>query len=372
MLKPGSAIRCHSCNAIVPYEEGKSVAECAYCHAQVVLKDPNVAAMQDAARTGGGSQVGLVIGGAVAVVVGLGVLGALLVRGSAEPAPGPTPVAAAVAPKPVAPPPKPAPPPPPPKAWKEVLSFGELGTGPGMFTGPWRVAVTDDGEYFVAEGETGRVHKFDAAGKFVLLAELPPDKLTKQNKVFGMTADHAGHVWVVRSGDLVQLDAATGKILHTIAGDYPDTYFHGSVAVDAKNAVYATTDRMGDHDLVVFDAKYKKQRRLKNVHSEAAAVDGLGTLYVARDDGIDVLGADGAVKSRFAAKQDGRLIHVDDRGHFYVHGGDGVSVYEPGGAKLASFDVPSLNDFALARDGKLVALLSSGKVAVYELTLPAP
>lgn len=101
-------------------------------------------------------------------------------------------------------------------------------------------------------------------------------------------------------------------------------------------------------------------------------MDGLGTLYVARDDGIDVLGADGAVKSRFTAKQGGRLIHVDDRGHFYVHGSDGVSVHEPGGAKLASFDVPSLNDFALARDGKLVALLSSGKVAVYELTLPAP
>lgn len=369
MLKPGSAIRCHSCNAVVPYEEGKSVAECAYCHAQVVLKDPNVAAMQDAARGGAGPKVGLLIG-AVAGVGALAVLGLVLVRGSAAPALAP--VAVAPPPKPVAAVTKPAaPPPPPPKAWKQVLSFGELGTGPGMFTGPWRVAVTDDGEYFVAEGETGRVHKFDAAGKFLLLTELPPDKLTKQNKVFGMTADHAGHVWVVRSGDLLQLDAATGKLLHTIAGDYPDTYFHGSVAVDAKNAVYATTDRMGDHDLVVFDAKYKKQRRLKNVHSEAAAVDGLGTLYVARDDGIDVLGADGAVKSRFAAKQDGRLIHVDDRGHFYVHGGDGVSVYEPGGAKLASFDLPPLSDFTIAKDGSLVGLHSSGQVAVYALTLPA-
>lgn len=32
--------------------------------------------------------------------------------------------------------------------------------------------------------------------------------------------------------------------------------------------------------------------------------------------------------------------------------------------------MPSLTDFALARDGKLVALHSSGQVAVYALTLP--
>lgn len=370
MLKPGSAIRCHSCNAIVPYEEGKSVAECSYCHAQVVLKDPNVAAMQSVAKSGG-SSAGLVVGVVVAGVL-LVVLGAVLVTGRAEPSAPPQAVLAPP-PTPQTPTPPKPPPPPPPKPWKEVLSFGELGTGPGMFTEPRLVTVTDDGDYFVAERGTGRVQKFDAAGKFVLLTELPPDKLTKKKKtVFGMTADHAGHVWVVRNGDLLQLDAATGNIVHTINGDYPDTYFHGSVAVDAKNAVYATTDRMGDHDVVVFDAKYKKQHRLKNVHSEAVAVDGLGTLYVAKDDGVDVLGPDGAVKSRFAVKGGSRIIHVDDRGHFYVQDGGGVSVYEPGGAKLASFDLPAMNDFTLAKDGTLVALHSSGKVTTYALTLPSP
>lgn len=363
MVKPGSAIRCHSCNAIVPWVEDKPVVECAYCHSQVVIRDLEKPIVIGGASSGSPRNlVALAVG--AAFVAGIG--GFLLFVRSAPPPPPPavtTPPVAVVAP------PKPTPPPPPkPKAWKQVLEFGELGTGPGMFTNPRFVAVTDDGEYFVAERDTGRVHKFDATGKFVQLTELTADKLTKSKAVFGMAADHAGHVWVVRNGDLLQLSAADGKIVKTIAGDYPDTYFHGSVSVDAKNGVYATTDRMGDHDLVIFSAEGKKTNRFKKIHSESVAVDGTGTMFVARGDQIDVLGPDGAVKSRFAAR--GRTIKVDDRGHFYVDD-DGITVFDPGGARLLSLDVPSFTDFTLARDGSIVALLSSGKVAKFELTLPA-
>jgi sugar lactone lactonase YvrE len=314
----------------------------------------------------------LALAGGALVLAGVGAA-MLLLRGREEPKPAPVAaVAPVVVPAPAPAPPAPPPPPPAPKPWTAERSFGELGTGPGMFTSPRALAVTDDGQVFVAEADTGRVHQFDASGAFVRLIELTGDKLTKQKRVFGMAADHAGHVWVVRSGDLLQLRAADGAVAKTIAGDYPDTYFHGSVAVDAKNHVYATTDRTGDHDLVEFDPAGKRVHRHKNLDSEAVAVDGVGTLYVARSGQVDVLGADGAVKGRFSASASGRGIRVDDRGHFYVDEGSGLGVYEPGGKRLASLDLPPFVDFVVARDGALVALHADGKVTRYRVTLPAP
>lgn len=372
MVTPGKSMKCPSCGAAVPWVEGVASVECSYCHTHVVLRAPvPSAAPLDSPRPSG--MLFALAGGAL-VVVGV-ILAVMLLAGgrtaSSPAVPGATATPATPAPTP---PPVPTPPAPPPapKPWKALRSFGELGTGPGQFTSPRAIAVTDDGQVFVAEADTGRVHHFDATGAFVRLVELTADKLTKQKRVFGMSADHAGHVWVVRSGDLLQLRVADGALVKTIAGDYPDTYFHGSVAVDATNHVHATTDRTGDHDLVVFDASGKKVHRHKNIDSEAVAVDGLGTLFVARDSQVDVLGPDGAVKGRFEAKVSGRVIKVDDRGHFYGDASPGIGVYAPGGKLLVTLDVPPFNDFALARDGSLVVLHGDGKVTTYEVTLPSP
>lgn len=366
MLAPGRPLKCDSCGAKVPWVEGAASVECAYCHAQVVLR-PLAAPQVGHPRAPRNNAVLLVVVGG-GLVLG-GVMVATFLLAPSRPAEVSGPVAV------VAPPVTPPPPPAPvevAKPWKAVRSFGELGTGPGMFTGPRRLAVTDDGQVFVAEASTGRLHHFDASGAFVRLIELSPDRLTKKRDVFGLAADHAGHLWVNRVGDLLQYRVADGALVKTIAGDYPDTWFHGAVSIDGRNHVYAATDRMGDRDLVVFDAAGKRLHRHKGLGAQALAVDGLGTVFALRDKQVDVLAPDFTVKARFDVSSHGQVMKVDDRGRFYLDEPAAIGAYEPGGKHLASFDVPSFNDFAVARDGTLVVLHTDGRVTTYEVTWPSP
>jgi glucose/arabinose dehydrogenase len=276
------------------------------------------------------------------------------------------PVTSPVVVAPVAPPAPPPPAPTPPSPVKKVLELGEHGTNPGQLDDAAHLAVTPDGSIFVADSRSARVQKFDPAGKYVDLLTVPDDKLTKQHGIFGLASDVKGRLYVNRVGDVLVYDGASLKPVRTIAGSYPDRYFHGGLAVDASGTLYALTDRTGDVDLLAL-LESGKQRSRRRVHAHDVAVDGTGHVFLIGDDGLEVQDLEGKVQSKVGGVS-GRSLAFDGKGHVFVATGSEVEVLNADGTKLVSLPV-SASDVALDASGRLFAL-SRDHVTVYDVTLP--
>lgn len=353
-------VKCPNCAAPAKLADGQPSMECEHCHA--LIRAP---AAPEVPTPRGGS-TGIIV--AVVAVLLLGVVGVLVVGGAGaalflvrSPPPPPPPV---VTPVPVARPAQPVKVE-PPKPYREVLSFGEEGTGPGQLTQPSHVEAAPDGSVFVADGRSGRVQKFDASGKYVDVITLPPDKLTNQTGVFGLAVDVKGHLYVNRVYDVLVYDVATLKAVRTIAGNYPDLSYHGGLSVDPTGTVYALTDRMGDIDLRTVDPKGKLTGK-KRVHARDVAVDGVGTKVLVGSE-LLVLDAKDETVSKVPGV-DGRALALDGKGHVFVAKSSSVDVYDLKGTKLLSLDV-SANDVSLDAQHRLVTL-SRSAVTVYEVDVP--
>lgn len=355
-----STLRCPHCNAPLTRVDGKDPTECPYC--KTILTSQRVVVGQPAPGSGGA--------GSVIAVLGVGALVVLLMGGGAafflfsRPAPAPVPVVAVAVPAEVlnAPPPEPAEPPSP---VKRVLQFGEEGTNPGQLKSATQLAVATDGSILVAERD-GRMQRFGADGAYQASIVMEGDKLTKQNGIFGLTADAAGNVYVNRVGDVLVYEAATFKPVRTLAGDYPDRYYHGGLSVDGTGKVFALTDRTGDIDLVETSAAGKVLSRHR-VNARDVAVAGTGHVFLTGDDGVEVRDTKGAVLSKVGGVR-GRSIAFDGKGHVFVATGSSVEVLSPEGTKVISLPIRA-DEIALDRAGKLYAL-ESAHVSVYEVTLP--
>lgn len=353
-------VKCPNCAAPAKLADGQPSMECEHCHTLIrAPTSPEVPAPRSGA-TGIVVAVLLLVALVVLVLVGAGAA-LFLVR---APAPPPAPVVAPVV-APVERPPAPVKVE-PPKPYRVVLSFGEAGTGPGQLTQPSHVEAAPDGSVFVADGRSGRVQKFDAAGKYVDVITLPPDALTKQLGVFGLAVDVKGRLYVNRVYDILVYDVATLKPVRTIAGNYPDLAYHGGLSVDPTGAVYALTDRTGDIDLRTVDAK-GKVTHTKRVNARDVAVDGIGTKVLVGDE-LLVLDAKGETVSKVPGV-DGRALALDGRGHLFVAKSSSVEVYDLKGTKLLSLDVGA-DDVSLDAQHRLVTL-SRSAVTVYEVDLPA-
>jgi streptogramin lyase len=358
------SLRCDNCGAALRPAAHLPTVECEHCH-QVVLLAPRPA---PAAVVRTRSRVGLV-GGAVLAACGIAAV-ALAARptaaGTTTTSSSTTTIAvsstrsSSVTVKVEA-----APPPPPP--WREVARFGQAGTGGGMFTEPRHIAVSPEGTVYVAEARTGRVHRFDGGGRFEALYTVEPDGLTRDRAIFGMAAGAGGRLWLNRGGDLVALDR-DGKVERTVRGDYPETWYHGAVALDATGAVYAATDRTGRHDLVKLSPAGKVLARHANTGARELAVDGLGAVVLARQHGggVDLLAPDGALRARFGQVASPGALAVDARGRILVEDGGALAIFEPDGRKLARLEVPRFVDLAVDAAGH-VYLLGRERVTKIEL-----
>jgi glucose/arabinose dehydrogenase/DNA-directed RNA polymerase subunit RPC12/RpoP len=362
------ALRCPHCNAPLTSVDGKPPTECPYCKSVLDFSKPQPPMSGPPPRGSGAGGIAIVL---VVALIALTLCGGItawlfFVRTSDSTA---TSVAAVSVPAPTPAPPVPAmpvKPPEPPSPVKQVLTFGEAGTNPGQLSDPNHLAVMPDGSIFVAEGRTGRVQKFDATGKYVDVIQLSDDKLTRQHGVFGMTSDAKGNLYVNRVGDILVFDGATLKLTRTIAGDYPDKYFHGGLAADAKGTVYALTDRTGDVDLLVSNEKGKQVSRHR-VHAYDVAIDGTGRVFLVGEEGVEVQDAKGAVLTKVGGVS-GRSIAFDGKGHVFVGTGSRLEVLSAEGTKVLSHDM-SAGEIALDASGKLYVLERDG-VHVYEVTLP--
>lgn len=355
-------VKCPNCAAPAKLVDGQPSVECDHCH--TLIRAPAAPEV----RGPRSSSTGIIV--AVVAVVVLGLIGVLVVGGAGAamflvrtpPPPPPPPVVTPVEVRQVPAPEKVE----PPKPWRQVLSFGEEGTGPGQLTQPTHLEAAPDGSFFVADGRSGRVQKFDASGKYVDVITLPPDKLTKQLGVFGLAVDVKGHLYVNRVGDILVYDAASLKPVRTIAGSYPDLYYHGGLSVDPTGTVYALTDRTGDLDLRTIDPKGKLTGK-KRVHARDVAVDGVGQKVLVGSE-LLVLDAKDETVSKVPGV-DGRALALDGKGHVFVARGSAVDVFDLKGTKLVSLDVGA-DDLSLDAQHRLVTL-SRGAVSVYEVDVPA-
>lgn len=351
-------MKCPHCSAPVTLPKGQTSMECQYCHS--VIREPAAPSVGQRSSVGGiAVAVGcLVLLVGVMVLFGVGPFFMFL-----RPSP-PPPVAVSV-PVVAAPLPEPVPAMPAPRSpVTKVSSFGEAGTGAGQLSHAVRIAVASDGAVFVAESTTGRVQKFTAQGAYVDVIALPPDALTKQLGVFGLTMDVKDHLFVNRVGDVLVYDAKTLGLVRTIAGSYPDRYFHGGLDVDATGHLFALTDRTGDIDLVTVDAKGKAVKR-KRVDAKDVAVDGVGTKVLVGGE-LTVLDAKDEVVVKVGGVK-GSAVALDGKGHVFVATGSTVEVFDLKGGRLQTLPVRA-DDLTLDAAHRLVTL-SGSTVEVHEVEL---
>lgn len=352
-----TTLRCPNCNAPLTRSGGQDPTECPYCHA-ALEKLPAAATTSRPPA----SSTPFVAFGAITALVIIGGIGFVAIK----PAPPAKPEAPATPSVPVARLEKPKPPPPPPSPVKEVLSFGEEGTNPGQLQDARQLTVSSDGSIFIADYSSGRVQQFSAEGTYVGQLDMAPDKLTKQLHVFALASDAVGHVYVNRVGDVLVYDAATRKLVRTIAGDYPDRYYHGGIAVDGAGVVYAITDRTGDLDLLKVSPQGKVLSKTR-VDARDVAVDGVGRTFLVGDDGLEVRGPKGEIQTKVGGLRS-RTISFDGKGHLFIPTGSTVEVLSDQGTKVLSLPVHA-DEIALDAKGRLYAL-ERKKVTVYEVTLP--
>lgn len=352
-------LKCPHCSAPVTLPEGQSSMECQYCHS--LIREPAAPSVGQRSNVGGV----MVIVGALGCVVVVGLVLLLVGVSPLIMLASPTPPSIVTAPVPAVPLPTPVPAMPVPRSpVTKVSSFGEAGTGPGQLSHAVRLAVASDGAVFVAESTTGRVQKFTAQGAYVDVITLPPDALTKQLGVFGLTMDVKDHLFVNRVGDVLIYDAKTLALVRTIAGSYPDRYFHGGLDADATGHLFALTDRTGDVDLVTVDAKGKAVKR-KRVNAKDVAVDGVGTKVLVGDE-LTVLDAKDEVVAKVGDVK-GSAVALDGKGHVFVATGSTVEVFDLKGGRLQSLPVRA-DDLTLDSAHRLITL-SGSTVEVHEVEL---
>ena len=129
-----------------------------------------------------------------------------------------------------------------------VLEFGDKGSGPGLMDDPRYVAVDRDDNIWVGDYQDGRVQKFDTAGKFKLLIQVPADS-NDNTLIEGLAADWQGNLYVTRGGDILKYGTAEGALLKTFPGKFPKTRYQ-ALAVDATNTLYVLHTTASDNSLI--------------------------------------------------------------------------------------------------------------------------
>ena len=104
-------------------------------------------------------------------------------------------------------------------------SFGSQGPGEGEFDSPWGIAVDKDGFVYVADSNNHRVQKLAPDGAFVAQFGRPGNKKGDLNYPSDVTVDPDGDVYVCDWSEnrwnkgRIHIFDATGKFLTSLTGD---------------------------------------------------------------------------------------------------------------------------------------------------------
>ncbi|XP_019613514.1 PREDICTED: tripartite motif-containing protein 3-like [Branchiostoma belcheri] len=128
----------------------------------------------------------------------------------------------------------------------QKVTFGGYGSGTGQFMGPWGVAVSDEGEVFVADWGNQRIQVFALQGTFVPLF---PTVVSagQEMQPTDMAMDGKGNLWVVGWTDSAHFAVQynkQGRVLRKF--DLQKTGWDRGVAVDTRRNHILITQTTGD------------------------------------------------------------------------------------------------------------------------------
>ena len=257
-----------------------------------------------------------------------------------------------------------------------VTTFGSKGIGPGLLNDARYIAVDGAGIVYVADYQDGRIQAFDANGKYLHGWQVGDVKTV----IYGLTASHAGTVYVSYEGDIYRFEGSTGKALGKL--DYELGQEFGDLAALPDGGVLGAwyqgrwgiiTSLEGHRDdLVWFDAEGKTVSRLESAISGQTenlaldtilAVDGLGNVYALSkyDREVFKFTSQGKFVDRIAIQSSDPsqslwidCIAVDGQGRVYVGGSNLVSIFSPEGQFLLSFETEhSVRSMAFSQQGDI-------------------
>jgi tripartite motif-containing protein 71 len=134
-----------------------------------------------------------------------------------------------------------------------VSTWGSLGSGPGQFNNPGRIAGDPSGNLFVADLGNNRIQKFDAEGKLITMWGSLGSGPGQFQHPTGMTVQYpSGKVFVADTGNSrIQEFDNNGKFIRQInAGTSFDSSDNIDLDVDSNDKIYLT-DRNDDHIIIL-------------------------------------------------------------------------------------------------------------------------
>jgi DNA-directed RNA polymerase subunit RPC12/RpoP len=263
-----------------------------------------------------------------------------------------------------------------------IFSFGEEGSGAGMFDDPRYVGVDRDGNIFVGDYGDGRVQVFDPQGRFLRLINLG------ENYVMGMAVAPDGTLYLSYSGDIHVFDP-TGQEINK--GDYGHNL--GKIALGADGSLYAVSS---SEDIIRYGPDGKQNLTITDAFSSITndseldvilAVDGLGKIYALGtfNNLVLIYGPDGKFIDRFGGDttkaaqgvdpghfQAADTIAVDGYGRIYVSDIWGIQVFNADGQYLDFIDLESGVAFGMAFDLQNNFYIASNVPTIYKMTIQKP
>jgi DNA-binding beta-propeller fold protein YncE len=259
-----------------------------------------------------------------------------------------------------------------------ALEFGQKGDADGQLDDARAIAAAPNGDVYVAEYGSGRIQRFDAAGKFVSGFRVSGGAHGTFVPSIAATSD--GFLWVSCGGQLLKLALPEGKIVKTVASHEPTLAYDG-MGLDPQDNVYAvnqgattwtSTDGKGppkSDELRKLDKRgallgaWKGLRDNSYALTDRVAADADGNSYLLERGGrLNVVDAKGKLKTWFKTPG-GEGIAIDGKGRILL-ANRGVLVLDAAGAKLGQMGRGRVEAVAVGRDGRVVALVDRTRVQV--------
>lgn len=245
------------------------------------------------------------------------------------------------------------------------LTFGQKGTGPGMFNDARYIAIDHQGMVYVADYQGGRVQVFDSTGKYLRQWKVGSAKTI----IYGLAADREGRVYIAFNGDIVRYNGSTGeqqaKLTNPNGGEY------GDITIGPDGSLYAmwyegrwgiiTSLEGHREDLVIYSPTGKLVKTIQGVISgqteELAldvflAVDGEDNIFALNEGSVFQFTPQGKYVNRWSAEGGPDSIAVDGQGQVYTASSNGIFIYNADGKVLNSFPTrPSAGMMVIDDDG---------------------
>jgi len=268
-----------------------------------------------------------------------------------------------------------------------VLQFGGEGSGAGKMDDSRYIAVDREGNIYTADYSDGRVQKFDPAGKFLWLVNVPEND-NEYTTIRDMAVGMDDRIYVVRHPDILIYNA-DGSPAGSINGHFPDT-FYDVLDIDPSNTLFALHVAAGETSLIKLNAQGEVLLRVDDLESQLGrnaslmsirmVVDGLGNSYLlnSMNDELYLFDTEGQFRDKLASKGDlpGQLnfpmnLAVDGNGRVYLINDSQIQVLDSDGTFLAGFDwdysTGSAFDLTLDLDGNLYFITNKGQILKYTL-----